>query len=109
VPGIGPKTATKLLQEFGTLENIYEKLKIANCKLKIGARAKDLLREHKEQAFLSRDLARMRKDAPIEFNTNHCCLKNYHKEKAENVFKELGFKTLISRLPGNRRKQRSLI
>ena len=102
VPGIGPKTAAKLLQEFGRLENIYDKIQMPN-------RLKEKLIEYKDQAFLSRDLARMRKNAPIEFNLSHCCLKNYNKEKTEDVFREMGFKTLISRLPGNQRKQRSLI
>jgi len=142
VPGIGPKTAVKLLQEFGSLEGVYEAVgqdkdrtekgnigidegeKGEKGGLPIGRRGygknkrqlrqggdrlKEKLIEYKEQAFLSRDLARMRKDTPIEFNINYCCLKNYNKEKAESVFKELGFKTLISRLPGNQRKQRSLI
>ncbi len=57
VPGIGPKTASKLINEFHTLENIYENIEKAGTK-----RIQNLLLEHKEQAFLSRELVRLKTD-----------------------------------------------
>jgi DNA polymerase-1 len=63
VKGIGPKGAAGLLQKFGTVENIYENLDEVSAK---GTRKK--LEEGRESAFMSLELARMRFDAPVEFD-----------------------------------------
>ena len=63
VRGVGPKGASKLLQQFGTVENLYENLESVSAK---GTRSK--LEEGKDSAFLSLELARMRYDAPVEFD-----------------------------------------
>ena len=63
VRGIGPKGASSLLQQFGTVENLYENLDEVNAK---GTRKK--LEEGRESAFVSLELARMRFDAPVEFD-----------------------------------------
>src|SRR4028118_588718 len=63
VRGIGPKGASSLLQQFGTVENLYENLDEVKAK---GTRKK--LEEGRESAFVSLELARMRFDAPVEFD-----------------------------------------
>ncbi len=67
VPGVGPKTASALLQEFGTMDNMYEKLgEIQYLKIRGAKTLAAKLREHQEQAFLSRQLATVAYDSPIE-------------------------------------------
>ena len=113
VPGVGPKTATMLLKEFGTLENLYEKLKIENsleienCKLKISPRVKKFLREGRKQAFLSKMLAEIRCDVPINFDLQKCEWKDYNKEKAVKMLEQWEFHSLIKRLPQTENKSQN--
>lgn len=93
VPGIGEKTATSLILEFGTVEKLYED--IALVKLKI----RDVLAKHKEQAFLSKELARIRKDVPIDFKLDECKWTGYDKAKAIRLLQDHDFYSLIDRLP----------
>lgn len=102
VPGIGPKTATKLLQEFGTLENLYDKIQTLNdkyCKVQIPNNLKKKLLENKEQAFLSKKLTILQKNVPVNFDLNQSGWKDYDKEQTINIFKEFEFQSLINRLP----------
>lgn len=67
VPGIGPKSASAMLQKFNTLEALYDRLDgIAELKFRGSRKAADKLRQHREQAFLSRELASIVCDVPIE-------------------------------------------
>ncbi len=67
VPGVGPKTATGLLQAFGTVEGVYENLaSISSLKLRGAKTLAAKLELHKDQAFLSKRLATVAYDAPIE-------------------------------------------
>jgi DNA polymerase-1 len=93
VPGIGEKTASQLLKKYGNLENIYEN--IWELDLKLASK----LRRFKEQAFFSRQLATLKKDAPIVLNLEKCLAHDYDKNKAIKLFEELEFKSLIPRLP----------
>jgi DNA polymerase-1 len=97
VTGIGEKTAIKLLKEFGTLENLYKNINQPSSIIHQALKAK--LLEYKEQAFLSRDLAEMKKDAPIEFALEKCRFGEYDKEKAVRILQELEFNSLVKRLP----------
>lgn len=105
VPGIGQKTAAKLIDQFGSIENIYKK---ANNLIK--PKILNLLLEHKDQAFLSKKLATLSFDAPCKFNLSEAEIRNYDKEKAVAYFTKLGFKSLIARLPEAKKqeKQQSL-
>lgn len=70
VPGIGEKTATTIIEKFGSIEGLYnaiEKDKEFVIKQGISSRIVSLLIEHKEEAFFSKTLATIRRDAPIEF------------------------------------------
>lgn len=71
VPGIGEKTATTILQAFGSLENLYktiEKDRTLVLKAGISERMVGLLEEHKEDAFFSKTLATIRRDAPVKYS-----------------------------------------
>jgi DNA polymerase-1 len=102
VKGIGEKTATELIQAFGTLENIYiavdkdpESLKAAGIKPRII----DLLKEHRAEADLSKTLATISHDAPIEFKVPE---KKWqladHLETINALCDELEFKSLKERV-----------
>jgi DNA polymerase I len=98
VKGVGEKTATELLQEFGTLDNLYKKLQISNFKFQISDRIKGLLLEQKDQAYLSKDLGTINRDAPIEFDLEKCRAKDFDIQKVSKIFSELEFKTLLPRV-----------
>lgn len=91
--GVGEKTAIKLIQEFGSLENLYENLYLVPDKIK-----KRLL-EYKDQAFLSKKLSQIKKDVPIDFDLKKCCWGQYNKEKVINALKKFEFYSLINKLP----------
>ncbi|MFH1180850.1 MAG: 5'-3' exonuclease H3TH domain-containing protein [bacterium] len=94
VRGIGEKTAFDLIKEFNNLNNLYENIS------DVKPRAKELLLAQKENAFLSRDLSAIRKDAPIELDLSRCDFnKNYNKEAARQALESLEFYSLIKRLP----------
>ncbi len=100
VTGVGEKTAIKLLLEFGSLENLYEEIgKISEKARKIKPRLKETLIKYKEQAFLSQALAKIEKNAPIDFNLEKCSFGKYDKEKVIQGLKILEFFSLIERLP----------
>lgn len=94
VRGIGEKTAAKLLQQFGTLVEIY-----AHIEQIKGKRARTALLAGRENAFLSQRLARLIDDVPhITFDREACRLE-YDREQVEMAFDELGFGRLRERLP----------
>ncbi|MBU1102296.1 DNA polymerase I [Patescibacteria group bacterium] len=107
VPGVGEKTAAELLKQYGSMENLYkeiEKLEIRKLKTKkpkpktINQKLIEKLLEHKEQAFFSKYLATIKRDAPIKFNLREALAQDYSREKVTNLFKELGFYSLVNRL-----------
>ncbi len=102
VPGIGDKTASELVQKFGTIENLYKILKENKKELEgagIKPRTISLLEENEESAFFSKTLAEIRKDAPIDFSfTEKSWKDSFDAGKAKKIFEELGFKSLINRL-----------
>ena len=102
VTGIGRKTAISLLLQFHNLENLYKAIE-KNTKEaeKLPLRIKKLLREQKKQAFLSKELAKIRTDVPLNFKLEKCCWGHYNKSKLANLFSKLGFHSLIKRLSLN--------
>lgn len=101
VPGIGEKTATDLITQFGTIENIYKVLKKDEQKLLdagIKARIIGLLKEHEEDAMFSKMLATIRIDAPIAFKLPDAV---WHDGTALprilELFEEVGFRSLRAR------------
>lgn len=101
VTGIGEKTAIHLLKEFRTLENLYKEIDTDSAKAaKIKKGVMEKLKQYKEQAFLSKELARIKKEAPIDFKLEQCGFGEYNEEQVINVLEGLGFRSLIKRLPG---------
>lgn len=108
VKGIGEKTATHLIQKFGHLENILEKAKNEPEKLTnqgLNPKVAQLLKNYEEQALLSKELAKIQTDAPIDFSAQQ---KKFEPKKEEviKIFQEFGFKTLIDRFAGLDNKQK---
>ncbi len=96
VKGIGEKTAGALIQHFQTLENLYARLdEIAQMKLRGGARVRELLEKDKEKAFLSRDLATVKRDVPIDPGLEELRYTGWNREKSRALFTELEFTNLI--------------
>lgn len=102
IKGIGEKTATTLIQKFGTVENIYKNLKKDKKifkDLKITDRIISLLEEGEEEALFSKTLAQIRKDAPIkDFDLEKSFWENFDLEKIEQTFNLFDFRSLLSRL-----------
>jgi DNA polymerase I len=91
-PGIGPKTAEKLIADFGSIDGIYQNID------KLKGKQKDNLIEFEKQVRLSRHLATIILDVPIEFNTKNLTRDPLNKEALIALFEELEFRTLIQRL-----------
>ncbi len=99
VPGVGEKTAILLLKEFGSLEKLYEQLESKAPRLKVkNEKLKIKLLEFKEQAFFSKYLATIKQDVPIKFNLAAAVTQDFDKQKVIELFKELGFFSLVNRL-----------
>ena len=102
VPGIGEKSATELIKHFGSVEDIYKKLeKDEKVFLKKGIKARTimLLKEHKEEAEMSKALATIRLDAPISFKLpKEKWRDGVDVQKTLALFDTLGFRTLKARL-----------
>ncbi|MEX0621990.1 MAG: DNA polymerase I [Candidatus Woykebacteria bacterium] len=101
VRGIGEKGATKLLQEFGSVENVYKNLD------KIPERTRKLLEADAEAAVMSKSLATIDQDTPIKLELSKCVLADYDKEAATNLFLDLEFRSLLPKLPGSEQKTSS--
>ncbi|HRJ06728.1 MAG TPA: DNA polymerase I [Candidatus Saccharibacteria bacterium] len=95
VPGIGEKGAIQLLQEFKTLDNIYEHL--ADVKPTLAKK----LEAGKESAYLSKEVARIWTDIPIELDWDEADVNDCDLQKVADILKELEFHSLIKRLPKN--------
>jgi DNA polymerase-1 len=102
IKGIGEKTATDLIKNFGSIEDIYKKLgKDESSFIKVGIKERiiGLLKEGEEEAKFSKMLGTIRKDAPIDFKIPEKTWKeNMDFEKINSVWIELEFRTLGNRL-----------
>ena len=98
VPGVGSKTATALLQEFGTLDDIYSNLDA----IKPTWRAK--LEDGKDSAFMSRELAKIWCDAPVELNLEAADVSKFDYNDFIKKLKELEFHSLVRKIPAEMRK-----
>jgi len=87
VPSVGEKTALKLIQEYGSLEGVYEALEGIK-----GAKLKENLSKFKEQAFLSRELVKIREDVPLEAQIP--TLRERDQENLLRLLRELEFSSL---------------
>jgi len=93
VAGIGPKTATDLLLQFGSLDGVYENLDDASIRPKL----REKLEQGKDNAYLSYDLATIRCNAPIDFEPKDAVVQPYNKRELYELFQKLEFVRLIDR------------
>jgi DNA polymerase-1 len=94
VPGIGPKTATKLIKQFGSVENLLEHTD------QLKGKQKERVEENKEQALLSKRLVTIQLDVPHDIDIDSLKRADYDPEKLKNLFMDLEFDTLGKRLFG---------
>jgi len=95
VRGVGPKSAASLLQQFGSVAELYESLDAVSAK---GTRKK--LEEGRESAFVSLELARMRFDAPVEFDRETLRFEGVSPESSDVLFRRYEFRSLEPRFAG---------
>ena len=93
VPGVGEKTAIKLLKEFTTLEKLLQSIDQVS-----GNKLKEKLEEFKDQAIMSKELATIERQAPVEVDLETIAFEGYIREKLVPLFKELGFHSLLDKL-----------
>ena len=93
VPGVGEKTAMALVQRYKHLETIYADINTLD--VKEGVRKK--LREGRESAFLSFELATIHTDAPIEFSPEDAVWQDNYRPELYDIFKKLGFNKFIEK------------
>ena len=98
VRGIGEKTASELLQKFGTLEQVYDYVKGKDTK-RVSERVKTLLLEHEKDAELSKRLVRIVRTMKLPFDLKNLRLDGYDESKVYELFRELEFKSLLDKLP----------
>lgn len=96
VPGVGEKTAIKLIKEYGSVEKVLESIDQIS-----GAKLKERLTENKDQALMSKELATITKEAPIELGLEDTNYEGYENNSVFPLFKELGFQSLLERLGGD--------
>lgn len=94
VPGIGPKTASKLIQEFGTVENLLSETG------KLKGKQRESLERYAEQARLSKQLVTIQLDVPLSFTLGDFAWSGFDTKSLQDIMQELEFETLGKRLFG---------
>ena len=97
VPGVGEKTAVKLLQQFETLDGVYENL----WQIKDSLRRK--LEAGKKSAYMSRELARLFTDAPVKLDLEAMNVRDLDTAKLRELLEKLEFRSLLRKLPQHMR------
>lgn len=95
VKGIGEKTAVKLIQTFGTIEEIYTHLDKVTP-----SRVQELLRSDEAAGRQSKILATIVTNAPVKLDLDSCCTATFDRQRVTELFRELEFYSLVNRLPG---------
>ena len=95
MPGIGEKTALKLIQEYGSIENLYEKVEKNEDNLK--GKQREKIAENKELAIMSKTLGTINLNVPITDNLEDFKVEEWDKPKVLELFKELNFNRYIDR------------
>lgn len=99
IRGVGPKTAVTLLKKFGSIEGIYRALEKGELDGVVGKAMIKKIKEGEKLARESRELARIVTEVPIKLDLEACRVHGYDKEKTLALFEELGFASLVNRLP----------
>ena len=97
VPGVGEKTAFKLISTYGSMEGVLSHIDEIS-----GKKLKENLETYSEQAIFSKKLATIMTEVPIEFDLEDILSQeNYNKEELKKLFFKLGMKSLLAKLPGD--------
>lgn len=104
VRGIGPKTATTLLNKFLTVERLYDAIRSKNLPAVSAAVIKKLADGY-EEAVRSKKLAAIVTDVPIKLSWDKCRIHEYDKAKAVKLFNKFGFKSLVNKLPNDEKEE----
>ncbi len=109
VPGIGEKTATTLVTEFGSVENLLKNLNKFDALSKRYPRVftdklKENLQKHKEDAVLSKDLATVMRDVPIDFDVEGMRIQEPNQKKLTDLYQQYEFRTLLRHVPSTEPK-----
>lgn len=102
VKGVGEKTAIHLISEFNSLDYLYSQLEFdENILIEKGVKKRivGLLKEYKEQAYLSKDLSIIKTDVPVKFDLKETKTRPYDRSHILDLLKKYEFKTLLNRLP----------
>jgi len=94
IPGIGDKTAVKLIQQFGPLEEIYRRIDEVEP-----PRVREMLRENEAAARRSKELATIVTDMPLALDLDGYHVRRYDRQKVADLFREFEFYALLSKLP----------
>lgn len=92
IPGVGEKTATKLIVEYGSIENAYVHVEEIRSN-----KAKESLKNNYDLAVMSKKLATIDTQAPVECDLEHAKIRNLYTEEAYEMFRRLDFKNLLGR------------
>ena len=103
VPSVGEKTALKLLKQFGTVEDVLNSIDQVS-----GKKLKEKLEENRQQALMSKELATIDRETPLELSIADIVYDGYDHEKVIKIFKELGFQTLLEKLGHANEEQQPL-
>ena len=90
LPGVGPKTASAIISQFHSIENAHEHVDEIKPK-----KAQNAMRDHYNLAVLSKDLATIRCDAPVDVSFDELTLGEIYNEKSYEMFRRLNFKSLL--------------
>ncbi len=93
IPGVGEKTALKLLHQFGSVEKVLDSIGEVS-----GKKLKEKLEEHKDLAIISKKLATITREAPVEVKLEDLSYTGFDVNKVMNIYKELGFQSLLDKL-----------
>jgi DNA polymerase-1 len=94
IPGIGEKTAVKLIEQFGGVEDIYKHLdEVTPPKLQ------EKLKQNESAAMQSKELATIVTETPVNLNLDECRVGKFDRQKAVDLFRELEFNSLLPKLP----------
>lgn len=93
VPGVGEKTALKLLKEYGTVENVYKSIDNITAK-----KLKENLTNNEEQAYMSKTLATIEVEAPLTISIDDLSYVGPDMDKVTSIYQELKFKTLLEKI-----------
>ncbi|MDV2581191.1 DNA polymerase I [Alkalibacillus haloalkaliphilus] len=100
VPGVGEKTAVKLLKQFGTLENIYENIDDIS-----GKKLKENLINNQDEALMSKELVTINQSSPVEISLEDLKYEGYQSRELVSAFKAYGFQSLMGQVEGEDSEQ----